>query len=435
MNRQNDPASIGDEQFWLLENVRLDGTGIHSRPGLDVAMDTGDSSKCIYGIWDERNPVPPVDSSFSSGAWFHNDGSIYRSTIADEVLPYFYAVQVKTTGAYGAAITAVRVKRFAKQVSGEPNFLLMDGATAAAPSSLWSVGASSLATAAITNAQLVSNTESAVNGEVVGGANITGTYSRLHTISARNGLVRFAVRLDSTGAMKFYVCDTTFHTVTLEATATLQAFGIALRDYFAQGAATLLVAYFAGGPNSRAYDYGTATETYPLPASPSDWSLNPDPSDTRINVVPRLIVGSSSFVPAIRSAPSAVNVGLYELSSGLVWTTRPYTTPAAYDRVFEAFVSGSDIYMIARVSGGSAGDLLKYSGGVWSVVGVTSGIDFDLVQHKSRFYNGAAWIAGKTAGGSARELFKSNAAFQAYTAQTALALSPTYGYALELVPE
>lgn len=55
-NRQNDPASIGDEQFQNLINVRLDGTAIRPRPGL-ASLLTTPMSNCIVGIFDDENPT------------------------------------------------------------------------------------------------------------------------------------------------------------------------------------------------------------------------------------------------------------------------------------------------------------------------------------------------------------------------------------------
>lgn len=56
MNVQDDPASMGDDQFQMLENIRLGGgAGIRPRPGLSKTNATS-LAGCIIGVWDDRVP-------------------------------------------------------------------------------------------------------------------------------------------------------------------------------------------------------------------------------------------------------------------------------------------------------------------------------------------------------------------------------------------
>jgi len=64
-NRQSDPGALSDDQFWLLQNCRIDGTGVKNRPGLS-AIFTNDMSSCVYGIWDDRNPPDDGNTVFSA---------------------------------------------------------------------------------------------------------------------------------------------------------------------------------------------------------------------------------------------------------------------------------------------------------------------------------------------------------------------------------
>lgn len=62
-NRQDDPGAIGEDQFWTLQNVRVDGAGVGCRNGLSEVF-TNAMDDCIYGIWDDRNPPDDGDAIF-----------------------------------------------------------------------------------------------------------------------------------------------------------------------------------------------------------------------------------------------------------------------------------------------------------------------------------------------------------------------------------
>lgn len=54
MDRESDPGALSVEDFYLLENVRLNGGAILCRPGLVSEIDDA-LDGCVIGIWDDRN--------------------------------------------------------------------------------------------------------------------------------------------------------------------------------------------------------------------------------------------------------------------------------------------------------------------------------------------------------------------------------------------
>lgn len=85
MNRQSDAGAIGDDQFWLIQNARIDGTGIKNRPGLS-ALFTEALSGCVYGIFDDLNPAD------DGNAIFWGDSSVIHG-----VSPEFWTAMATTT--------------------------------------------------------------------------------------------------------------------------------------------------------------------------------------------------------------------------------------------------------------------------------------------------------------------------------------------------
>lgn len=76
MNRQSDPGALGAEEFYLLQNARINGNQIIERPGLVKAIDTP-LNGAIVGLWDagivDYRPKLYLDNEGSGGLTIYNE--------------------------------------------------------------------------------------------------------------------------------------------------------------------------------------------------------------------------------------------------------------------------------------------------------------------------------------------------------------------------